>query len=116
MAGGLLGSGLRVAVVDLLPTTPGRFPTTTLAVNLAGSLLVGFYLARRQRAVIAEWSLRFWAIGVLGSFTTFSMFSVEVFGLLDMDATVVAVGYVGASLLGGVAAALVGRRLGTVGW
>lgn len=115
LAGGLLGSGLRATIDVLSPVAPGRFPSTTFLVNLAGSLVLGFYLARRQRAITSGWSLRFWAIGGLGSFTTFSTFSAEVFRLIAADSAMVAVWYVLASLIGGVAAAVLGERLGRVG-
>lgn len=115
LAGGLLGAAMRAIVGELFPVTSGRFPTTTLLVNLAGSLVLGLYLSRRQRAIAAGWSLRFWAIGGLGSFTTFSTFSAEVFRLIEANAIVVAVWYGLASLVGGVAAALLGERLGMVG-
>lgn len=114
MAGGLVGSGLRAGIGELFPVDTGRFPSTTLAVNLTGSLLLGFYLARRQGAMMARWSLPFWAIGVLGSFTTFSAFGVEVFRLLAAQAVLVALGYVLVSTLGGLAMALLGERLGAV--
>jgi CrcB protein len=115
LAGGLLGSGLRATIGELFPAAPGTFPAATLLVNLAGSLVLGFYLARRQRAITSGWSLRFWAIGGLGSFTTFSTFSAEVFRLVEAGAPIPAVWYVLASLIGGVAAALLGERLGSVG-
>lgn len=115
LAGGLLGSGMRAAVATMSTTGAGGFPVTTLVVNLVGSLLLGFYLARRQRAIAARWSLQFWAIGGLGSFTTFSAFSAEVFRLVASRDMLVAVSYVTISILGGLAAALLGRRLGAVG-
>jgi fluoride exporter len=114
LTGGLIGSGTRAAIGELFPVGVGRFPMTTLLVNLAGSLLLGLYLARRQRAATARWSVQFWAIGVLGSFTTFSAFGAEVFRLVEADAAVVAVGYVVASTVGGLAAALLGQRWGRV--
>jgi fluoride exporter len=113
LAGGLLGAAARSGVSSLIPSVPGAFPTATLVVNLTGSLLLGFYLARRQSAVAARWSLQFWAIGALGSFTTFSTFSLEVFRLIDADAPAIAAFYVGASLVGGLLAALIGDRLGS---
>ncbi len=114
LAGGLLGSAARGAVGLAIPGVAGEFPFATLIVNLAGSFLLGFYLARRQRAVSARWSLRFWAIGVLGSFTTFSTFSLEVLQLVDVGQISSAVGYVVASTLGGLTLALVGDRVGAV--
>ena len=114
LAGGLLGSAARGAVGLAIPAASGEFPVATLIVNLAGSFLLGFYLARRQRAVSARWSLRFWAIGALGSFTTFSTFSLEVLQLIEVGHISSAVGYVLASTLGGLTFALLGDRVGAV--
>jgi fluoride exporter len=114
LAGGLLGSAARIGISDLLPVTPGRLPVATLTVNLAGSLLLGFYLARREQTVTARLSLQFWGIGVFGSFTTFSAFSIEVVHLLDQGRAATAVGYIAGSMVGGLILALAGQRLGSV--
>jgi CrcB protein len=113
--GGLVGSAARAAISANFPGQAGSFPVTTLLVNITGSLLLGLYLARRQRAVTRRWSLQFWAIGALGSFTTFSTFSVEVVRLADAGAWVPVGWYVLASTLLGLAAALLGQRLGRAG-
>lgn len=115
LGGGLLGSAARSALGSAFPAAPGAFPATTLLVNVAGSLFLGLFLARRQRAVTRRWSLHFWAIGVLGSFTTFSTFSVEVFRLLDRQAWALVVAYAAASIVLGLGAAVLGQRLGRVG-
>jgi CrcB protein len=115
LGGGLVGSAARLAVGELVGSGGTGFPWATLAVNLAGAALAGFYLARRQRAVSLRWSLRFWAIGALGSFTTFSGFSVDVVRLTDGGRGWVALAYVLASIVGGVLAALIGDGLGR-GW
>jgi len=115
LAGGLLGSGTRAGISERFPTAAGTFPTSTFLVNLTGSLLLGLYLARRQRAVTARSSVQFWAIGALGSFTTFSAFSVETFQLVDAGFNGLAAVYATVSLLGGLTAALLGDRLGSVG-
>lgn len=110
--GGLIGAGGREFVSHLLA---GRsFPVPTLIVNLVGSFLLGFYLARRARVRTPRWSLQFWAIGVFGSLTTFSTFSLEVVQLLETDQSIAAGGYVGLSLVGGLALAVVGYRAGSV--
>jgi CrcB protein len=88
-------------------------PVATLVVNLTGSLLLGFYLVRREQTVTGRWSLQFWAIGVFGSLTTFSAFSVEVFRLIDQGETMTAGIYVAASIVGGVILALLGQRIGS---
>lgn len=114
LAGGLIGSAARVGVSYLLPAAPGRLPVATLIVNLTGSLLLGFYLARRERTVTAPLSLQFWGIGVFGSFTTFSTFSIEVAHLLAQGRAATAVGYIASSIIGGLILALAGQRLGSV--
>lgn len=112
--GGLVGSGARAAIALAWSVDLGRFPVSTLAVNVTGSLLLGWYLARRRRAVSSVAWLRFWAIGALGSFTTFSTFSVEVVRLFETSSHAIAAGYVAASMLGGLAAAVLGDRVGRV--
>ncbi|HSK07309.1 MAG TPA: CrcB family protein [Acidimicrobiia bacterium] len=114
-AGGLVGSALRAGVGTWLPAQRGSFPTAVLVVNIAGSFLLGLYLARRERSVGPGWSLQFWAFGLLGSFTTFSAFSLDVFYLLEDGRPLSAAGYVTASIVGGLAAALIGQRAGRLG-
>lgn len=114
LAGGLLGSLARSGVGSVFRTEPGSFPMTTLIVNVGGSFLLGVYLSRRERSVTSALSLQFVAIGVLGSLTTFSTFSVETFQLMDAGRAFLVVAYSGASIVGGLTAALVGDRLGRI--
>ena len=102
-------------VLFAAPQVPGGFPADVLFVNIAGSFILGLFLARRERSAGSSWSLSFWAIGVLGSFTTFSAFSVEVVDLIDNGAAGIAVAYVAVSMVGGVMAAVIGLRAGSVG-
>lgn len=88
------------------------FPASALIVNLVGSFLLGFYLARRERSVTARYSLQFWAIGVLGSFTTFSAFAVDLVVILDAGRMGTAAVYLVTSVLGGLLAATAGLRVG----
>jgi len=113
LSGGLVGSASRAGIDYYLPNEQGAFPVATLLVNLIGSLLLGSYLARRERAATGRWSLQFWAIGVFGSFTTFSAFSLDVVHLLQADRPLAAGGYVTASMVGGLGLALVGQRVGS---
>lgn len=113
LAGGLLGSAARTGISHYLPAAPGSLPVGTLIVNLSGSLLLGFYLARREQTVTAPLSVQFWGIGVFGSFTTFSTFSVEVLGLVQRGRATIAGGYLAVSLVGGLVLALAGQRLGS---
>lgn len=109
-AGGALGALARWGVAEALPRSPGGWPWSTLAVNLAGCLLIGLLLAVVSRSS-AAWASPFLGVGVLGGFTTYSAFAVEVLELAA-GAPALAAGYITASVAGGVLAVAVGLRLG----
>jgi CrcB protein len=111
-AGGLVGSASRVSIGMLISSDGSRFPTEVVLVNLIGSFLLGLYLARRERSVSGPAALNFWAIGVFGSFTTFSAFSLDLWHLLTAGRLWGSAAYLGVSVIGGLLLALVGQRLG----
>jgi fluoride exporter len=115
VGGGLIGSGIRSSIALAIEGHGDALPLATLSVNLLGSFLLGLYLARRERSVASPLSLPFWAIGMLGSFTTFSTFSLEVVRLIEVDAALTATAYVAISIVGGLFAVLLGDRLGRFG-
>lgn len=113
LGGGVVGSAGRAAIGELLPHRADGFPLSVLTVNLVGGFLLGYLVSRLERAAThRRWSVHFWGIGVLGSFTTFSAFSLDVVQLLEADRIGLAFAYLTASIVGGLAAALVGLRLG----
>ena len=60
------------------------FPYGTLAVNILGSLLVGFLFVLFIERIAVSAELRMGLlVGLLGSFTTFSAFSFETLALFD---------------------------------
>lgn len=78
-AGGAVGAAGRYAATVSWPTAEGGFPATTLAVNVLGSALIGILMV----AVVELWPHRrlvrpFLGTGVLGGFTTFSTYAVDV--------------------------------------
>jgi CrcB protein len=79
----------------------------TLLVNVVGCFLLGVLVARWPEA---RWLRPFVGTGVLGGFTTFSTFALETDRLLD-HAPLVAVLYLGSSLLLGLGAAALGLRV-----
>lgn len=110
--GGALGTGARLTVDVLLPHGGTAFPVGTFLVNLTGSLILGFLVARVWPRV-PEWLRAGLGPGVLGSFTTFSALAVSAVELTSLGSGPTAVLYVAASVVGGVAAAALGLRLGS---
>ena len=103
MLGGALGAGARhlVGSFTLARFGPG-FPWGTLSVNLAGGLLMGLLAGWLVRAGGSEATRLFFAVGVLGGFTTFSAFSLELGLMVQRGDYALAASYVLASVIGGV--------------
>jgi len=109
-AGGAIGALLRFWMSSGIYALLGRgFPYGTLAVNVLGSLLMGFlYILLLERvAVAAEWRA-FILVGLLGAFTTFSTFSIETLNLLQQADYAKAIANMLISVLACVAAAFLG--------
>lgn len=67
----------------LWPTSAGHFPWTTLAVNAIGCVLIGVVMVLTNDVFRAPWLLRrALSTGLLGGFTTFSTYAVDVQRLL----------------------------------
>jgi CrcB protein len=108
--GGGLGTALRFGVGRwaLALLGPG-FPFGTFAVNIIGGFLMG---------LLAGWLARFGeggeelrlllGVGVLGGFTTFSAFSLEVFNMINRAEVALAAAYAMSSVAGSVLAVLAG--------
>ncbi len=94
--------------------TGSGFPWGTLAVNVTGSLLLGFiYAFLEGTAVAPEWRL-FAGIGFCGGYTTFSTFSYESIRLLQDGEWKGATAYVLASVALSLIGLFVGLRVATV--
>ena len=79
--------------------TGSGFPWGTLAVNVAGSLVMGLLIAWLARRSAGDTDLRLlFATGFLGGFTTFSAFSLDAVTLYERGALTAAAGYVIASV------------------
>ncbi|WP_063746854.1 fluoride efflux transporter FluC [Catenuloplanes japonicus] len=103
-AGGALGAGARYGVVTAWPDV-----WATVAVNIAGCLLIGVILGWLSRRPDAHPLLRpFLATGVCGGFTTFSTFAVQTLEL----GGVAALAYVAATVTGALGAVWLGLIIG----
>jgi fluoride exporter len=98
--GGAIGSVLRYGVNLAAPRLLGNdFPWASLTVNVVGSFLMGLLVAFLTEKFADQPDLRlFLTTGILGGFTTFSAFSLDVFGLMQRGENSVALVYVLASV------------------
>ena len=103
--GGAVGALARYAATRVWPTEPGDFPWTILAVNLLGCLLIGVLLVvLTERGPVHPLWRPLLGTGVLGGFTTFSAYSVDLQQQLADGRLVQAAGYGLATLMGAVLA------------
>ena len=110
MLGGL-GSALRYAVGLALASQQG-WPSGTLMVNVVGSTLLAFVatVAGDARALGVEWRVML-GTGLLGGFTTYSAFNLEVLTMLQKGSSLRAGMYLFATVLGCLLGALLGAAL-----
>ncbi len=81
--GGALGALSRYKVSGVAHRLLGSsFPWGTLSVNLIGCFIIGFLWGASEELIIPPNFRSFALIGFVGSFTTFSTFSLETFNLI----------------------------------
>ena len=109
-AGGFAGALCRFGVAALsLRLFGARFPVGTLLINLSGSFVVGWFIARVARGWQVAPSVQLAVtVGFLGAYTTFSTFMFESDAMVRTGASVKA----GVYLVGSLVLGLVCVRLG----
>jgi CrcB protein len=110
-AGGALGAAARYLASERWPTAPGGLPLTTAAINVVGSAAIGVLMV----VVSERWPHRrlvrpFLGTGVLGGFTTFSTYAVDVQHLATGGQPLRAALYLVATPVLALLAAAVGSR------
>lgn len=111
LVGGALGSCARYALGVLAVARFGDgWPVATFTVNIVGSFAIGVVaeLAAARALGVSPLVRTFIATGILGGFTTFSSFSLDIVALSTNRSPVAALAYALLSVVGGVAAAFVG--------
>ena len=112
---GAVGALARYGLVLLIAsfgTSP--FPVATLLINLIGSFLLGWLTHRfLQAGKPSPQIVTIIGTGMIGSFTTFSTFSVETIQLVEHDHVLLAVTYVFLSITFGLWSSWFGYRIGT---
>lgn len=108
--GGFVGSVARYFVSRLNTSVEWlAIPLGTLAVNVAGSLLIGFLIGISEKSPILTMELRmFLMVGLCGGFTTFSSFTGENLMLMRNGQLLTLFLYTGLSLLLGFTAVYLG--------
>ncbi len=110
--GAAAGGVARAGIQKGLPAPPGHFPWAVFLINVSGALLIGGLLALTP--LIPPGRVRLRALlttGFCGGFTTWSTFMVGVNQLLARGCIGIAFGYLAASLIAGLAAAVLGAAI-----
>jgi CrcB protein len=78
-AGGSIGAAARYLFGQAWPTPTGAFPVSTLGINVLGCALIGVLMVLITDVWTGQRLIRpFLGTGVLGGFTTFSTYSVDI--------------------------------------
>jgi fluoride exporter len=100
--GGALGALARIGVAQAFPSSAGRWPWATFAVNIAGALMLGYFVTRLQeRLPVSTLRRPLLGTGLCGALTTFSTVQIELLKMADHHRYGLAGGYLIASVLGG---------------
>jgi fluoride exporter len=112
-AGGAIGATLRYLVMSGVGNVVGlAFPWGTMAVNVVGSFVLGALVETMALVWSPGAELRaFLVVGILGAFTTFSTFSLDVVTLYERGAFMEAGFYVIASMVVSIAALFAGLAI-----
>jgi CrcB protein len=100
--GAVIGAEARYGLDQLIQTSTRAFPWATWTINVSGCLLMGVLMVvltegRRRPHRLAR---PFLGIGILGGFTTYSGFTVDIVRLVDGHRPVLAAVYLVATLVG----------------
>lgn len=110
-AGGAFGALGRIGLEQAWPAAPGSWPWATFAVNILGAFLLGSLMTGLRHGPVSIPTYRLLGTGFCGALTTFSTMQIELLQMLDHSRYELALGYVGASVVGGYAAVSVATSL-----
>jgi fluoride exporter len=107
--GGAAGALARYGLSAAFPHPAGAFDWATLGINVSGCALIGALMVAITEVWPAHPLVRpFLAVGVLGGFTTFSTYIVDIQRSLDAGAAVSALAYLAVTLAAALAAVWAG--------
>ncbi|MEU6576803.1 fluoride efflux transporter CrcB [Streptomyces sp. NPDC046805] len=103
--GGAIGATARYALTLWWPTPPGGFPWATFWTNVVGCAVIGVFMVIITDVWAAHRLVRpFFGTGVLGGFTTFSTYAVDIQRLADGGHLARGAAYLAATLCAALAA------------
>ncbi|MEU6356236.1 fluoride efflux transporter CrcB [Streptomyces sp. NPDC047072] len=103
--GGALGATARYALALHWPAHPGGFPWATFWTNVVGCAVIGVFMVVITDVWAAHRLVRpFFGTGVLGGFTTFSTYAVDIRKLVDAGHPRTGLAYLAATLLAALTA------------
>ncbi|WP_175596149.1 fluoride efflux transporter FluC [Thermomonospora catenispora] len=110
-AGGMVGALARWGLTEAFPHAPGDFGWAMFAVNVSGGLLIGVLMAVITCGPRVHPLTRpFLGVGVLGGFTSFSAYALDVQRAFQAGAPGTAVTYLVATVVCALAAVYAGLR------
>ncbi len=110
-AGGTIGALVRVGLAEAVPHGADTWPWATFAVNMAGALLLGYFVARLHDHPDDSLAHPFLTTGICGTLTTFSTLQLELFQMVGAGHTALAASYVAVTLAAGYLAVRLGMAL-----
>jgi fluoride exporter len=111
-AGGVAGALARYGLTSAFPYRAGGFPWVVFLVNVSGCLAIGALMV----LVTETWRVHplvrpFLGVGLLGGFTTFSTYVVDIQDAVSAGAPLVGLSYLAGTLVAALAAVFAGVRL-----
>jgi CrcB protein len=114
-AGGVLGALARYGVATAWPHPGSGFPWSTFVINVTGCLLIGVLMVIVTEVLPHRRLVRpFLGVGVLGGYTTFSTYIVDIHRAASAGAPGVALAYLAATLIAAVLAVGAGSSVTSV--
>ena len=110
--GGVVGAVTRYGLGETFPHAAGQFAWATFGINVSGCLLIGVLMVLVTNVWPTRRLLRpFLGTGLLGGYTTFSTYIVDIQQLLAAGAARTALAYLAGTLLMTLAAVYTGTTL-----
>lgn len=107
--GGAIGAVLRFSISNFYKIYFPNFPIGTLFINFFGSFLIGILASSLENQGSSTIFVKYFLIiGVLGSFTTFSAFSIETIELFKQAKIIMSINYIILSVTLSIVAAYIG--------